>query len=151
MLQRIQTIYLIIAGLCMSFTLYFSFATYTVNGKKIPFNSQGFTPFGENLESFPLYIIVLISSILIAFSIMSFKNRKRQTFLNTANYLVIIALLVLVFASFNAFEKTVEVVKDDVSYGAGMFFPITSLVMLFMANRAVKKDEELIKSMDRIR
>ena len=135
----------------MSLTLYFSFATYKINEIAVPFNSKGFTPFGENLESFPLYIVVIISSVLIALSIISFKNRKRQIFLNTANYLVIIALLVLVFVSFNAFEKTVEVVKEDVSYGPGMFLPITSLVLLFMANRAVKKDEDLIKSMDRIR
>ena len=150
MLQRIQTIYLILAGICTSLTLYFSFATYSISGKLVSFTSQGFSPFGKNIENFPLYIVIIISSILIALSIISFKKRKRQIFLNTANYMVVLALIVLIFINFKNFEPTQDE-NIEISYGVGMFLPIVTLVLLFMANRAVKKDEELIKSMDRIR
>ena len=150
MLQRIQTIYLILAGIFISLTFYFSFATYSISNELKPFTSLGFNPFGQNIEIFPLYILVIISSLLIAISIISFKNRKRQIFINTANYFVLLALMVLVFINFNVFEPLQDT-DIDISYGASLFFPIVSFVLVLMANRAVKNDEKLIKSMDRIR
>ena len=35
--------------------------------------------------------------------------------------------------------------------GIGMFLPIFSIVFLALANKAIKKDEDLVKSVDRIR
>lgn len=35
--------------------------------------------------------------------------------------------------------------------GIGMFLPIISIVFLVMANKAIKKDEDLVKSVDRLR
>jgi hypothetical protein len=35
--------------------------------------------------------------------------------------------------------------------GVGIFIPILSIVLLVLANKAIKKDEELVKSVDRLR
>lgn len=35
--------------------------------------------------------------------------------------------------------------------GIGMFLPIVSIVFLVLANKAIKKDEDLVKSVDRLR
>lgn len=35
--------------------------------------------------------------------------------------------------------------------GVGMFLPIVSIVLLVLANKAIKKDEDLVKSVDRLR
>ena len=35
--------------------------------------------------------------------------------------------------------------------GIGMFVPIISIVFLSVANKAIKKDEDLVKSVDRLR
>jgi hypothetical protein len=35
--------------------------------------------------------------------------------------------------------------------GIGMFIPIASIVFLVLANKAIKKDEDLVKSVDRLR
>jgi hypothetical protein len=35
--------------------------------------------------------------------------------------------------------------------GIGIFLPICVIVLLVMANKAIKKDEDLVKSVDRLR
>ena len=35
--------------------------------------------------------------------------------------------------------------------GIGMFLPVVSIILLALANKAIKKDEDLVKSADRIR
>jgi hypothetical protein len=35
--------------------------------------------------------------------------------------------------------------------GIGMFLPIVAIVFLVLANKAIKKDEDLVKSVDRLR
>ncbi|OSS38566.1 hypothetical protein C723_2549 [Christiangramia flava JLT2011] len=35
--------------------------------------------------------------------------------------------------------------------GIGMFLPIVSIVFLVLANKAIKRDEDLVKSVDRLR
>ncbi|MNW08544.1 hypothetical protein D3C71_2053400 [compost metagenome] len=35
--------------------------------------------------------------------------------------------------------------------GIGMFMPIVAIVLLVLANKAIKKDEDLVKSVDRLR
>jgi ABC-type polysaccharide transport system permease subunit len=35
--------------------------------------------------------------------------------------------------------------------GIGMFLPIVAIVLLVLANKAIKKDEDLVKSVDRLR
>jgi len=35
--------------------------------------------------------------------------------------------------------------------GIGMFLPLVSIVLLALANKAIKKDEDLVKSVDRLR
>ncbi len=39
----------------------------------------------------------------------------------------------------------------EVSYGPGIFFPIISLLFILLANRAIRKDENLVRAADRIR
>ena len=42
--------------------------------------------------------------------------------------------------------------ENDISEkGVGMFIPILSIVLLALANKAIKKDEDLVKSVDRLR
>ncbi|MGB1040948.1 MAG: DUF4293 family protein, partial [Flavobacteriales bacterium] len=83
--------------------------------------------------------------------IISFKNRKRQLLLTKINFITVLLLVVFIFANFNFIESFLSISKENISYGIGMFLPIVALVAIIMAYRAIKKDEDLIKSMDRIR
>lgn len=150
MIQRIQTVYLVISAICIALTFFLSFCTYDISGVDGVFNASGLN-FTGKFMFFPVIFNVFISVILAFVAIMSFKNRKTQLKLNMINYLSTIVLIVFIFLNFNNIEEGLKLEEENIHYGIGMFLPLTSLACLFLANRAIKSDEKLIKSMDRIR
>ena len=137
MLQRIQTIYLA-AVLILAGILPFVFPLWKfVDGKEFYFMS--------NLAYSSLFSL---STTLAVLSIVSFKKRKQQFVFNRLNLILNLILLGLfVYRSLNLSGET-PVVSEK---GIGMFLPIISIVMLVLANKAIKKDEDLVKSVDRLR
>lgn len=154
MIQRIQTIYLAISIICMGLVFLFPFATYTFIGEPTTFESftgLGFEKGTNDFFTFPVIINIFLSIILSILAILSFKNRKRQILITKINFITVLLLVVFIFANFNFIESFLSISKENISYGIGMFLPIVALVAIIMAYRAIKKDEDLIKSMDRIR
>lgn len=136
MIQRIQTLYLLVA-LLISTGLIFVFYIWT--------NSEGTEVFAKD-EPFIL-VGFLLSGVLSLISIISFKDRKRQFVLGRLNIILnFILLAFFVYRSLNLSGGTLVSEK-----GIGMLFPIFSIVFLVLANKAIKKDEDLVKSVDRLR
>ncbi|WBL26547.1 DUF4293 domain-containing protein [Zunongwangia sp. HGR-M22] len=136
MLQRIQTVYLLIAAI-VSLGLIFLFALWQ--------NAEGSAIYAQ--DQLTVFIMFIASGLLSLVSIFMFKNRKLQFVLGRINILLNFFLLgVFVYWSLslpgemNISEK-----------GIGMFLPIISIVFLVLANKAIKKDEDLVKSVDRLR
>ena len=136
MLQRIQTIYLLLCIL-VSGVLPFFLKIWTTESKLEVY-----------ADSNAIYIgLFLISAILAVLSTFSFKKRQNQFVLNRLNMIlnfIIIGLLVYHSLSLSGEAKVSE-------KGIGMFLPIFSIVFLALANKAIKRDEDLVKSVDRIR
>ncbi len=95
-----------------------------------------------------LYTFLLgLTTMLSVISIISFKKRQNQFVLNRLNIILNLILLGLfVYRSLNLSGGT-EVSEK----GIGMFMPIVAIVLLVLANKAIKKDEDLVKSVDRLR
>lgn len=137
MIQRIQSIYLLLAvGIAAG--LIFILSLYT--------NSQGIEVFAK--DDMLLLGMFLGSAVLAVITIFKFKNRQTQFVLNRLNIILNFILLGLfVYRSLNLSGETSEVSEK----GIGMLLPIFSIVFLVLANKAIKKDEELVKSVDRLR
>jgi hypothetical protein len=138
MLQRIQTVYLLIVFIAAA-VLPYLLPLWKINGVAVKFN--------ENNQI--LYVVLFgLSAVFTLISIISFKNRKQQFVLNRLNLILNLILLGLfVYRSLNLSGEA-QVVTEK---GIGMFLPILSIVMLVLANKAIKKDEDLVKSVDRLR
>ncbi len=138
MIQRIQTVYLFLA-LVFSGVLPFVFPLWKTTGE-IPFY------FMEN----SYYTILFgLSTSLSVISILAYKKRQNQFVLNRLNLISNVILLGLfVYRSLMISGETAEAVSEK---GIGMFLPIVSIVLLVLANKAIKKDEDLVKSVDRLR
>lgn len=136
MLQRIQTIYLIIsAALIGAIYIWFPIIV-SEEGIVIVRNDE------------PIIVGLIFGSILLTFiSISSYKKRKSQFVMNRLNILLNFFLLgVFVYRSLTLSGEILVSEK-----GIGVFLPIISIVFLVMANKAIKKDEDLVKSVDRLR
>ena len=136
MLQRIQTVYLLLSAI-VSAGLIFVFHLWTTN---------------ENIKLFAIdellyFGLFLGSALLSVISIFLFKTRKSQFVLGRLNIILNFILLGLfVNQSLNLSGETNVSEK-----GIGMLLPIFSIVFLALANKAIKKDEDLVKSVDRLR
>jgi glucan phosphoethanolaminetransferase (alkaline phosphatase superfamily) len=137
MLQRIQTVYLILAFITAA-VLPFVFPLWTLEGGADFYFMQ---------DSIYTAIIGLCAALIIL-SIISYKKRQHQFVINRlAIILNLILLGLFVYRSLTLSGETANVSEK----GIGMFLPIASIVFLALANKAIKKDEDLVKSVDRLR
>jgi hypothetical protein len=137
MIQRIQTIYLFLAFVVTGILPFFIPLWTMADGKAFFFM--------QNQE----YVIVLgLSTTLSLLSIISYKKRQNQFVIGRLNIILNLILLGLfVYRSLNVSGETLAVSEK----GIGMFLPIVAIVLLVLANKAIKKDEDLVKSVDRLR
>ena len=136
MIQRIQTLYLFLAAV-ISAGLIFVFHLWT--------NSEAIKVFA--VDDYTYLGMFLGSALLSLISIFNFKHRKSQFMLGRLNIILNFILLgIFVYQSLNLSGETNVSEK-----GIGILLPIFSIVCLVLANKAIKKDEDLVKSVDRLR
>lgn len=94
-----------------------------------------------------IYALFIASGILAFINIFFYGNRKRQMLFNIINiFLNIVLVGLLVYQLYNLPGDGLSSEK-----GIGLFLPILSILLLWLANRGIIKDEKLVKSVDRIR
>ncbi len=143
MIQRIQTLYLLVAGI-ISGGLTFVFNLWST-AKATIFSLDLFQAASLVQKIIPVSFI--ISALLSIVTIFLFKNRQLQFVMGRLNILTNLILLgVLVYVSLTLSGEAAVSEK-----GIGMFMPVISIVLLVLANKAIKKDEDLVKSVDRLR
>ena len=137
MLQRIQTLYLLVVAI-ISGGLIFVFNLWTTAEGNVVFAKDEMIALG----------LFAGSAILALVSIFKFKNRMSQFMLGRLNMILNLILLgFFVYRILNASGEANSVSEK----GVGIFLPVISIVFLVLANRAIKKDEDLVKSVDRLR
>ncbi len=129
MLQRIQSVYMFTAFVLTAFYAYLGYLGHIYQG------CLKYTVFGG------------LTALLIIVNVFLYKNRNLQVKLN---YLAIFVLIVLLGLSIyqNGFlsgEKQFS--EKDIK----LLVPLISIVLLLTANKYIKRDEKLVKSVDRIR
>ena len=137
MIQRIQTIYLLLAFVATGVLPFFIPLWTMADGSPYYFMQN------------QVYVVVLgLSTTLTLLSIVSYKKRQNQFVIDRLNIILNLILLGLfVNRSLNLSGETIAVSEK----GIGIFLPIVAIVLLVLANKAIKKDEDLVKSVDRLR
>ncbi|MGB3773931.1 MAG: DUF4293 domain-containing protein [Leeuwenhoekiella sp.] len=136
MIQRIQTVYLLLAAL-VSAGLIFILPLYG--------NVQGDAVWAEDKI---LYLALFVgSAVLSMLTIFLFKKRQLQFVLGRLNIILNFILLgVLLYQS--------QIISGGAAApekGIGILIPLISIVFIALANKAIKRDEDLVKSVDRLR
>jgi hypothetical protein len=145
MIQRIQTIYLLLATLVASVLICFVPLWIQIKEGNTVYMLDLFSE--NNSLTIAIPVLFFLSALLSLVSIFLFKNRQLQFVLGRLNILINLFLLgIFVYISLTLSGETNVSEK-----GIGMFFPIIVILLLVLANRAIKKDEDLVKSVDRLR
>lgn len=160
MIQRIQTVYLAIAMILLSIVATGS-EVFRFVGEKVyyKFNSFGIERFqnafpngkSEIINSYPMYISLILLVMFLFVTLMAYKNLKRQLKLvRTAFYIYLLMVIgLVVFSSVGLDSLTIEPLKREL--GLGFFLFIAGLPFVFLANLSIKRDKKLIDSLNRLR
>lgn len=141
MIQRIQTLWLLIVAIA-------AFATYTLTlytGKVAGGTEKVF----QLADDFLLVILIIALGILAIICLFLFKNRKLQFKLSVFGVLFSVGFLFLEYIRVENFKK--DNLIQSGSYQIGALLPLVMVIFFFLAARGVYKDERLVKSMDRLR
>jgi len=133
-LQRIQTIYLLFVFLIQLAGFIFLPYRLLYSGVSVEVNQS--------------YILLISSLLLIVvpfWNIFQFRNRKRQFVLNRVLLLITLGLLLNQCIGYFNFDS-----NESHQLLACVVYMLT-IIFLSLANKAIKRDEDLIRSADRLR
>ena len=138
MIQRQQTLWLLLATLSALLTFMFPFVT----GKKMVDNAETDIAIYAGTNFFIL-LLTGASLVLSAVTIFLYRNRKQQMQICILGILMAVALVVLYILQMNKLLKSTLAL-------AGLL-PFLVLLGYYMAFRNIRKDERLVKSLDKLR
>lgn len=142
MIQRVQTIFLFLAGLFFAgqFILPMANSVSTQTG----YLADGQYDITDNTA---LMVITIVGIIMALAAILLFRNRKLQKSVST---LIVILSLVLLGAAY-FFLNQASINPSTLSVNGGAFLPLGSIISALVANKFITKDDALVRSMDRLR
>jgi len=140
MIQRKQSLWLLLAALCSAGVLYFDL--YRSSG--MPVVSL------RTSDHYPSLLVALVMSLLPLISIFMFKDRKRQKVMTFVSMLATLSFISLILMRVSGLSKMTPPPAPG-SYWIGAVLPAISLVLLILALVGINKDDKLVKSMDRLR
>ena len=177
MLQRKQSLFLLLAAVALALCFSFPIATYHATtawgtqaegvlnlvakanpammdqvaaGEEVMMSQK------EYFNTWPLLVLTLLVQAIAVVSIFLFKNRVRQMKVVAVAFLLCVVEIFLTFiwavdAYGNVMTEVLKCGEMTVSYGVGTWCPIAAAVLLFLAQRGIKKDEEKVRAADRLR
>jgi peptidoglycan/LPS O-acetylase OafA/YrhL len=136
MIQRIQTLYLIVAAIVTGVLPFL-----------VPLRTDGTSIAYYFTSEWSYMILFELSTVLSIVSIFLYKTRQHQFVLGRLN--MILNLILLGLLIFNSITLSGDNQLSE--KGIGLILPFVSIVLLVLANKAIQKDEKLVKSSNRLR
>lgn len=152
MIQRIQTLYLLLATAMMSLTLFLPLATIVYGGNELIL--KAFTLNGiEGVDTtLPLYLGVLLAVTTALLLVIIFIYKKRL-----AQIRLCVSAIVLLLGSATLIGlycyRLCDILAGDLVFTLGFasLMPIVAIIPVALAIRGIARDEALVRSLDRIR
>lgn len=162
MIQRRQTIFMLLSAIISGLLFFMPLASFEAGGSVMRFTIFGIQNPIETLTlsktyTWPLIVLTILMTILPIYTIFIYKKRELQVKLCHLAMLLNIVFIGLVFLYYdNDIQKIIAAIEGDsyeldVAYFFGVAFPLVNLVLEILAIKGIKKDIALLKSLDRLR
>lgn len=151
MIQRIQSVYLLLVAVLMAAASFCPLLELTGEDKSVYiFSSLGIGQlFTVQYPTWGVVFFAGLSALLALVNIFLYKKRKLQMRIGTLTSLLILFFYVTLYVYFS--DYTAEYKLEFSSFQFGLVLPIIALILNVLAILRIKKDENLVKSLDRIR
>ena len=155
MIQRIQTVYLLLAAVLMSLTLFLPLATIWQGDHEVVVK----TWFADGAVGFkaplPLYlgIILSIATALPFVTIFLYKKRMAQIRICVSEIVLLLGSAAFIaLYCYRLCEVLAEMMTDlNFTLGFASLMPFVAIIFVVLAIRGIARDEALVRSLDRIR
>lgn len=180
MIQRMQSLWLVLALCCMAICFMFPVAKYQLElpatqqrveaefnlvAKDSPemfdqiLNMEPVLQYSQKASGFRTWLLVVmaaLTAVVTLVCIFLFKNRVRQMrIVAVAFLLAVVYVFLLFFWAVDAYGNTVMKAMQGeglrVTWYIGAYAPMVALVFLVLAHRGIKKDEAKVRAADRLR
>ena len=145
MIQRIQTIFLLLAAGALAAMTWLPFTTSGTMTDGVQ------TLFADGMYSIadsPVLLGLGYGGVLLAVvAIFLFRNRKLQVRLGYVIILVCLGVLGVAYWVFASHSSDVQ----ELHQSFGWLMPVIAAICVLLANRNIQKDEKLVHSADRLR
>lgn len=145
MIQRKQSLWLFIAALLNAGVFYFDFYRYHVIENGV--DTQKALRVSDH---YPSLLIALVMTLLPLVTIFMYAKRKRQVSMTFVSILSIGSFITLALNRVTGISKMVPAPTNE-SYWIGAVLPVVAIVFLVLAMIGIRRDEQLVKSVDRLR
>ena len=136
MIQRMQSVWLLLAATCVALTVKLPYYSGT--------NAKGVASYELNAtENFLLFGITIITALLALLIIFFFKKRPLQLRLCVLGIFLEALLIFLYYRQVATFTTG--------TYSLWAILHGLAVILFFLSARAINKDEQLIKDSDRLR
>jgi len=138
MLQRKQTLWMLLAAACAVLTLKFSFSTgpSAADGKIIEYVTA----------TSNIFLMIMTVALVVATLVNVFNYKNRVLQLRITVMLIVISLLDIYLFYWQTNKKFI-----NSTYSLGSILALVIPVALIFAARGIFKDQKLVKSVDRLR
>ena len=158
MIQRIQSVFLALLALAMGSVLGLPL-WHKIDGRmlqELTLTAFGFV--GNGMPELPAGVgpvwaigaLAGTSAAVALAELFQFRNRTRQQVLGQLNLLLITATLGAGFYFANQGEQLLNI-KLEGQFQIGFYLPTLALLLNLLASRFIRRDEQLVRSMDRLR
>lgn len=151
MIQRIQSVYLLLVAGLMLAILFVPLATFAGGGAEFVFKALGIVEKESQqvfFDTWPVLIPAVAVVVNALTTIFLYKKRPLQIKLASSNIILILAFFCAFFYYAWDFMK---LYSCQIKPGFFLALPLIALVLNLLAVKAIKKDEDMIKSLNRIR
>lgn len=156
MIQRVQSVYLLLVTVLMSVMLVRPYAELTLaDDKSLTFRTHAIIMDSESeattlfKTTIPVVGLALIIAILSFGNIFLYNRRIVQLRICLTNIILLLALLVIMFAYYSTTKASLTTIHH--TFKISVIFPLLSLIFTIMAYRTIHHDEVLVNSYKRIR
>lgn len=156
MIQRIQSIYMLLASVAMLAMFFFSLAEFVGGTESFSLKLFGVysTQQAQQMVAPTTYmgVLAVLATILPFITIFAYKRRMLQ--IRMCYVALVLTFGVMIFVGYYTYRAHISIANfklSAISYSVVDLMPIVAILFLWLAIKSIIKDEAMVRSLDRLR
>ena len=150
MIQRLQSVYLLLAAALVVTSMFMPMATIVTPEDPMVLSAMGaYTPGADSKLLFTMWPLTIVLGLSALISIFLYRNRPLQ--MRVCNFTALLLIAFYVVLGIYIYDLYIALNGESLQLQAALSMPVVALVLNYIAYRRIRADERLVRSADRLR